>query len=404
MTTLYLEPFGGMAGDMLLAALCDLGHDAFGLGDLRTLADDLVPGQARLDLEEVRRGGLRARHLEVRTPETGSLPHRHLGDLLALIAGSALPARVASRAGAVLRRLAEAESTVHGIAVEEVHLHEVGAVDTLIDVCGAVLALERLGVERVVSSRPYVGGGMVRCAHGEMPVPAPGTQALLVDVPVRRGPGGERLTPTAAALLAEIVDEYEPEEAWTVRATGYGAGRRDPDEGPPNLVRVSLCVPGAGGAAVARPEVWLLEFNLDDATGEEVGFLLGELRAAGALEAWSAAVQMKKDRPGTLVSALCRPADRGSLERAVFDHSPTLGVRWSRRERTECAREELEVELEGAAVRVKLRRRADQPVGPADLSPEFDDLAALARRTGRSLRDLEHAAVAAAVRRLEARH
>jgi len=273
-------------------------------------------------------------------------------------------------------------------------------VDTLIDVCGAVLALERQGVERVLSSTPYVGGGSVRCAHGEMPVPAPGTAALLQGMRVAHGPGGERLTPTAAALLAELVDEFEPAAELRAAATGYGAGARDPAEGPPNLLRVSLC---ASDLATRRATVWLLECNLDDATGEEVGFLLGELRAAGALEAWSAPVQMKKDRPGNVVSALCRAADRETLEAVCFTHSPTLGVRWSPRERAECEREAIEVELAGRTVRVKVRRRGAGPPELADLSPEFDDLAALARTTGRPLRALEHECLRAARERLAER-
>ena len=189
---------------------------------------------------------------------------------------------------------------VHGIEVEGVHFHEVGAVDTLIDVAGAALALERLGVDEVRFTAPYVGGGTVVCAHGEMPVPAPATLELLSGVPLRRGPGGERLTPTAAAFLRANATPMT-EEVWTSECIGIGAGTRDPEEGPPNLLRVSLLMrPEALGP---RAEVWQLECNLDDTTGEEVGFLLEELRAKGALEAWSAPVQMKKDRPGSVVSA-----------------------------------------------------------------------------------------------------
>ncbi len=390
---LHLEPFGGLAGDMLLAALLDLSDERFTLADLRSLAEALVPGECRLSLREVRRGGLRARSLEVTTEESARPPERHLADLLALLEACPLAPLPRARAERVLRRLAEAEATVHALPVEEVHFHEVGAVDTLVDVCGAALALERLGIERVLSSAPFVGGGTVTCAHGELPVPAPGAAECLRGIPVRRGAGGERVTPTGAALLAELVDAFDPVETLTVFRQGYGAGQRDPPEGPPNLLRVSLCEPASARPEGQRTAVWQLECNLDDATGEEIAFLLQALRAEGALDAWSLPAQMKKDRPGSIVCALVRPADRLRLERIVFAHSPTLGVRWSERERTECAREEILVELEGRRVRVKVRRRASGELGALDLSPEHDDLAELARASGRPLRALERQAV-----------
>jgi uncharacterized protein (TIGR00299 family) protein len=405
--TLLLEPFGGLAGDMFLAALLDLEQETFRLQQLEELAAALVPEGLELEREEVRRGSLRATLLHVRTPESAAPPHRHLSDLLRLVQRSTLSAACQERATAILTRIARAESRVHGIGVEEVHFHEVGAVDTLVDVCGAVHALECLGVERVVATPPYVGGGTVHCAHGEMPVPAPGTAELLRGLPRRNGVGGERLTPTGAALLAELVDEFlGPEspgsEAVVSTASGYGAGHRDPEQGPANLVRVSL-VRALDPLEPSSRTAWLLECNLDDATPEEVGFLLQELRAAGALEAWSAAIQMKKDRPAVLVSALCRDALRAGLEELCFRHSPTLGVRWTRVERTECARETLELpfQLEDfqGRVRVKVRfRPGGQEPGVSDVSPEFDDLAAIARSTGRPLRELEELVRRAALR------
>jgi uncharacterized protein (TIGR00299 family) protein len=283
--------------------------------------------------------------------------------------------------------------------VEEVHFHEVGAVDTLIDVCGAVLALERLGVRRAYGTTPYVGGGCVQAAHGELPVPAPGTAELLRGMPQRRGPGGERVTPTGAAWLAELVD-FGPVPGLIVERQGYGAGQRDPEEGPPNLVRISLC--RSARHAEQRSELWQLECNLDDVTGEELGFLGGVLRQAGALDVWTVPVQMKKDRPGVVLQALCRPEQRPEIERLVFAHTPTLGLRWLPCERTECAREELTVELEGARVRVKLRRRPTGELAREDLSAEHEDLAGLARATGRGLRTLEQAALEVALRQVRA--
>ena len=390
--TLFLEPFGGMAGDMFLAALLDLGDPRFGEADLVDLAGALVPGECDVRVESTRRGTLAARLVTVRTRESEHPPHRHLADCVALVEGAPLSPPARARATAIFRRIAEAEARVHGTGVEEVHFHEVGAVDALVDVCGAALALDRLGVERVLATPPRLGSGRVRCAHGEMPVPAPGTAEILRGLPtVPGGPGdeGERLTPTGAAILAEIVDAFEPPAGFTAERIGYGAGARDPRAGPPNLVRAQLGreLPALGaGAAV----VWKAEVNLDDMTGEEIGYLVGALRRAGALEAWTQAVQMKKDRPGTIVSALCRGELRGPVEEALFGNSTTLGLRWTRHARTECERETIEVELAGHRVRVKRRVRPGRAseFSPADFKPEHDDLARVAEATGRSPREL----------------
>jgi uncharacterized protein (TIGR00299 family) protein len=408
---LLIEPFGGLAGDMFLAALLDLRDPRFALADLRALAEALVPGESELELSPTERGSIAASLLEVRTPESADAPHRHLAECLERVRAAPLGARGRAFAEAVFRRIAEAEGRVHGVDPEEVHFHEVGAVDALIDVCGAALALERLGVRRVLATPPLVGSGSVLCAHGEFPVPAPGTAEILRGLPYRLGGEGERLTPTGAAILAVGADDPDYRGTFAASRTGYGAGRRDP-AGPPNLVRVQLgtcsAAPAEAGApaadagvALSRGEVLELAFNVDDMTGEAVGYLVGRLRAAGALEVWTQAVQMKKDRPGVLVSALCRPADQGALERAAFLHSSTLGLRWSRRERAECERAVLEVEVAGGRVRVKQRARSPSSApGPFDLKPEHDDLVALAERTGLAPAELARRALEEAQRRL----
>jgi hypothetical protein len=221
----------------------------------------------------------------------------------------------------------------------------------------------------------------------------------LRGIPQRRGPGGERVTPTGAALLAELVEGFEPEEALVVERSGLGGGQREPELGPPNFVRVSLCTPSTAAGPSGRHEVWQLECNLDDATGEELAFLAEELRAAGALDVWSVPVQMKKGRPGAMVQALARPGAREALERVLFAHTPALGVRWLRCERTELGREEIVVELHGARVRVKRRLKPGEPTA-LDLSPEHEDLAALARASGIDLRSLEREAVELARRKI----
>ncbi|HUR26945.1 MAG TPA: nickel pincer cofactor biosynthesis protein LarC [Planctomycetota bacterium] len=397
--TLYIEPFSGMAGDMFLAALLALDDPRFRLKDLEALAEAILPGQVRFTTEVVWRGSLSGLMLTVETPESQHAPHRGLSDCLAIVGRAPLSAGARTRASNVFRRIAEAEARVHGTTVEEIHFHEVGALDALVDICGAALALERLAPTRIVATPPLTGTGTVRCAHGEMPVPAPGTAEIFRGFPLRiGGGGGERLTPTGAALLAECVAEFEPPASFVATRIGYAAGHRDPKEGPPNILRVQL---GREQAGAARAEAWLMEVNLDDMTGEEVGHLVGLLRENGALETWSAAVQMKKDRPGTVISALCRAERRPELERVLFAHSTTLGVRWLACERTELRREEREIELAGERVRVKVRLGggALSELGPLDISPEHDDLARIARATGRALRDLEQEVVALALAR-----
>lgn len=402
---LFVEPHSGMAGDMFLAALLALEDPRFTLADLRALAEALVPGECSLAAEVVWRGSLSGLRLDVVTPESGTSPHRGLREVEARIAAAPLGAGAQARARAVFRRLAEAEARVHGTTVEAIHFHEVGAVDALIDVCGAALALERLGVARVLATPPATGVGTVRCAHGEVPVPAPAVVELLRGRPHLLGGGsGERLTPTGAALLVELCDAFEAPGTFVARAVGYGAGHRDPSDGPPNVLRVQLGRPAP--AAPPRAEAWLMEVNLDDMAGEELGHLVGLLRERGALEVWTSPLAMKKDRPGTLLSLLCREGQRAALEACVFVHSTTLGVRWSPRERSEARRETLEVELAGRSVRVVRRLRpgttGEDPLLEGDLSPEYDDLAALSRATGLPLRDLERAAVEAALRLLGA--
>lgn len=383
MTTLLLEPVGGLAGDMLLAALLDLDDPRFTLDDLRGLVERLLPGEAQLEVETVWRGGLSGRALTVRTAESGTTPHRGLRDLLALVHSAGLPSRVGLRIESALTALAEAEGRVHGCSPEEVHFHEVGAVDTLVDLAGAALALDALGIDEVLATPPLLGSGTVHCAHGEMPVPAPAVAELLRGRATRLGGGCERTTPTGAAVLVAWSQEAPASLGFRSAAVGYGAGSRDPKEGPPNLVRVQLGEQAQ--ASGAHEPAWLLEVNLDDMTGEDIGHLLGRLREAGALEAWSSSVHMKKDRPGTVVSVLCRESQKGVIEETVFTWSTTLGVRWSSVERTERPRRQCSVEVEGHAVRVKLRF-APGALEPDGAFAEFDDVARAAAQSGVPLR------------------
>jgi uncharacterized protein (TIGR00299 family) protein len=390
-----IEPFGGFAGDMFLASLLDLGDSRFQLQDLQRMAAALVPGEAQLEATPVKRGAFAGTHLSVRTTESADPPHRHLSHLREILFGADLAPEVQERTYRVLERLAEAEGRVHGLQPEEVHFHEVGAVDTLIDLCGAFFALQRLEVTDVFASPPLTGTGSVTCAHGEMPVPVPAVVEIMRGRPMRIGGGdGERLTPTGAALLAELVDSFECPGLYQAEAIGMGAGTRDPDHGPANMVRVQLSLQELSGTTT----VSCLEVHLDDASGEEVGWCLAGLRAADALDVWCSSVQMKKGRPGFLLSALCREEDRPRLEAVIFERTSSLGLRWSRVERTECERRIECCVVDGVEVRIKVRERpayvGRSPFSARDVSPEFDDLQVLAEKLGSSLREAEEKAVA----------
>ena len=396
---LYIEPFAGMAGDMFLAALLDLRDPRFTLEDLRALTRRLVPGEARVDAETAWRGNLSGQMLTVETSESAHPPHRRYKDIETIVRSVDLPERVVERALAVFRRIANAEGHVHGCSPDEVHFHEVGAVDTIVDVVGAAFALERLEVTRVESSVPLTGTGTVRCAHGEMPVPTPAVAEILRGrAMLVAGGNGERLTPTGAAILAEIVGEFGTLREFTPTRIGYGAGHRDPKDGPPNILRVQLgTIPAA---ATTRSVVWLAEVNLDDMTGEELAFAAEQVFAAGALDVWTVPIGMKKGRPGVVLSALARAEQRAVIDSALFSSTSTLGVRWREMERTECARKVFEVAVESRTVRVKVRTRPGSAVTERDVSPEHEDLAAWSRESGRSIRELERATVVAALRKL----
>lgn len=409
--TLLVEPFGGMAGDMFLAALLDLDDPRFRIDDLQRFAEAVVPGEATLTAERVWRRSLSGMHLEVRTPESSSPPHRGLAELSAMVEASPLGERARAMTIGVLRRIAVAEGLVHDCSPEEVHFHEVGAVDTLVDVGGAALALERLGVERALVAPPLLGSGTVHCAHGTMPVPAPATAELLRGRSSILGdpaaPMGERCTPTGAALLVALLEELgdgrddfgADASAFRPSTIGYGAGGRDPEAGPPNLLRVQLGSQASSGAP-SSSGVDEVRVNLDDMTPEEVGALVQALRAAGALEVWTGAVSMKKDRPGVLLGLLCRSEQREDLVRVLFERSSTFGVRWFPVARMESGRRFATIELDGVPVRIKVRVRPDYdgrtPDGPGDLFVEHDDLVRLAEATGAPLRVARSRALAEA--------
>jgi uncharacterized protein (TIGR00299 family) protein len=381
----YLDCVGGLAGDMLLAALLDAGAD---VERLLALPGALRIGRVDVLLTRVERQGVSGLHVEI---SAGDEPHhRSWRSLRQLLEEAALDEDVRGRAVEAFRRLAEAEAAVHGVEADDVEFHELGAVDTVMDVCGAVVLLADLGVEEVHCSPLPVARGLTRASHGLLPLPAPATLELLKGNPLTGVEGeGELVTPTGAALAATFATGFGPPPAMTLERVGYGAGTRDTPERP-NVVRVLV-----GEAAAARPlaEVVLLETNLDDLLPELVPDAVERCVAAGALDVWTIPAQMKKGRPGIVFSALARPADEAAVAAAILEETSALGVRVGRLRRYELEREETSVTVGGERVRVKLGRLAGRLV---NVAPEHDDCAAAARRLGRPVKSVWAAALAAA--------
>ncbi len=387
-TLLVLDPVGGVAGDMFLAAALDLGVDRAALeGALATLGLGF-----RLVATRAEAGGVAGTHVDVLVRE-GAPPERGLAEILALVDGSGLAPRAKAAARAVFERIGRAEARVHGVPVERVHFHEVGAVDSIADVCGACVALDLLGWPRVVAPPPELGQGFVDTAHGRLPVPPPAVLEILRGVPVRLGgPPGEAVTPTGAAILAQLVEVREPSAlpALVPERVGVGVGtRRWPDR--PNVLRMILG-PVASGAAATRGDLWLLEANLDDCPGQLVARAIEASLGEGAVDAWAAPVTMKKGRPGVVVAALVPRDRRDAVVRVLQDETTTLGVRFHPVDRSELDRELVPVATPYGEVRVKVARRAGAVVGA---HPEYDDCLLRARERGVAVKEVLAAALAA---------
>ncbi|MGD8625254.1 MAG: nickel pincer cofactor biosynthesis protein LarC [Anaerolineae bacterium] len=386
--TAYFDCFSGASGDMLLGSLLDAG---LAEEDLRADLARLAVGGYRLEARRVTRRGLSGTHLHVHL-EDEARPARTLPAIRALVDDSDLPAAVKARSLAVFGRIARAEAGIHGTTIDEVHFHEIGAVDSLVDVVGFAAGLARLGVEAVYCSPLPLGSGSVQTEHGRLPAPAPATLALLAGAGAPTVPGRaptEMVTPTGAALLAEFATFERP--AMNIQAVGYGFGSKEFDW--PNALRVWLGVQAAAGPAQDEDRVVWLACNLDDATGEMLGYVQERLLAAGALDAWFTPIQMKKSRPATQLSVLARPEDAGRLADLLLRETPTLGVRHQALGRTTAGREVRQVETPWGKVRVKLKYLAGQVVAA---SPEHDDCARLAAAAGLPLGQVADAARQAA--------
>jgi uncharacterized protein (TIGR00299 family) protein len=396
----YFDCFSGASGDMLLGALVDAGWPA---GELVSLPGRLGLSGVSVSLGRVRRGALDAARVTV---DVGAAqPTRHLRQVRERVQAADVPGRAKERALAAFERLARAEAKVHGTTVDEIHFHEVGAVDALIDFVGTCWGIESLGIEEIYASPLPLGRGSVRTEHGVLPVPAPATAELLRGVPVEMPDvRAELVTPTGAALLTTLVTRWGGAPSFRVRAQGVGAGGRDLAE-QPNVLRLFVgetmqgaaaeAGPGDAGAADAAPgrrTVVVLETALDDASPQWVGPLVPRLLAAGVRDAFLTPIQMKKGRPGILVTCLCDPGREEELAGILFRESPTLGVRVRREERIELARRAVEIETPHGRVTAK---EAILPDGTRRLMPEFESLAALSEKTGIPLLELSRSVLAA---------
>ncbi len=380
----YFDCASGASGDMLLGAVVDLGLP---VEELRAELARLPLTGYRIEAGRVSRAGLAATKVDVVTgaPDT---THRHLRHILEILDGSTLEAEVKQRATALFRRLAEAEAAVHGSSPESVHFHEVGALDSIVDIVGGVIALRWLAAARFVSSPLNLGTGTVTMSHGTFPVPAPATTRLVTGVPVYGAGEGELLTPTGALLVTAHATEYGALPALRIEKTGHGAGSRE-TQGRPNVLRLIV---GEEARSPAAERILVLETELDDAAPQLLGPLLDGLLAAGALDAFFTPVQMKKSRPGVLVTVLAPPDRREAIEELLFRETTTLGVRRQEWDRTALERETATVATAYGAVRVKIGRRRGVVY---NAWPEFEDCQRVAAEAGVAVKEVLAAALVA---------
>ncbi|HEY1860001.1 MAG TPA: nickel pincer cofactor biosynthesis protein LarC [Gemmataceae bacterium] len=380
----HFDCFSGISGDMTLAALIDSGVDEHAL----RFGIDSLGLPIRLEVEKVRKNGIAATYVHIEAPEEKT--HRFLPEIEQIIERGNFSLRQRNLALRIFRRLAEAEAAVHDQPIEKVHFHEVGALDSIADIVGAAIGLDLLGVERFTSRSVPTGSGMVKCEHGLMPVPAPATARLLTGVPLAPSSiQSELTTPTGAAILTTVVEQWTDTPAMTIERIGHGAGRREFAD-QPNVLRLYV---GTASRERQRPEephdesdqIWVLETNLDDLPAEVIGYCCDLLLAAGALDVFSTPIFMKKNRPGVLLSILAPEAMLPALEEILFRETTTFGIR------------------RYPVSRHKLQRRAhtvDTPWGPVQgklgwldgrppvFSPEYEDCARVARQHGVALREV----------------
>src|SRR5450432_1343923 len=366
----YFDCFSGISGDMTLGALVDAGVP---LEQLRGELAELGVQGWEISAEKVWKNGMSATFVKVRT-EDGQT-HRSLATILELFDKSKLAAPVKDRAVSIFRKLGEAEASVHDVPLEKVHFHEVGALDAIVDIVGACVGFAALGIEKFACSTLNVGGGTAKMAHGVLPVPAPATARLLLGKPTySNGVQKELVTPTGAAIVATLCDSAGPQPPMTVSAIGYGAGTADL-EGQPNVLRIMIGESADKSAHPLDEEISIIEANLDDMNPQIYGYVVEKALLAGALDVYTTALQMKKNRPGTLLTILCQPEDSSKLMSLIFAETTTLGVRTHRAQRRALPREWVNVSTSYGNVRIKLSRSNGQVL---HVAPEYDDCRKLA--------------------------
>ncbi len=384
---LYLEPVGGIAGDMFLGAALDLGVPQRALEEgLRTLP----LGDWQLVATAATRHGLTGVQVQLLVQAGQASGHRPLSEILRLVSNSQLPQRARQRAAATFEAIGRVEASIHGVPLQTVAFHEVGAVDSILDICGAALAMELLGDPEVHCAPVPLGSGMVQTAHGPMPVPSPATLELLQGLAVRFEGVGELTTPTGAALVRVLAQGTPPPEM-VVERVGYGVGTRELADRP-NVLRATLGHP----SAEVDTGTYVLETNLDDCTPQLLGSVVEALLAAGALDAWVVPVTMKKGRPGHLLGALVTAERRQAVVEVVLRESTTLGFRTFPVERTTLARHHVSVETPYGPVRIKVGSLGGETL---NVAPEYDDVRALARASGVPVKQVWAEAIAAYARR-----
>ncbi|TWT88492.1 hypothetical protein Mal64_19750 [Pseudobythopirellula maris] len=381
----YLDCASGISGDMTLGALVDAGVD---LAAIQSGVDSLGLPSCQLVAAEVKKRGFRATQVTVQhEPEQA---HRHLHHITAMIDGSALTPRQQELATAIFTRLGEAEARAHGTTIEKVHFHEVGAVDSIADIVGAAIGWDLLGVEKIYCSAVPTGTGFIQIAHGRCSIPAPATADLLRGVPLVDFPvDGELTTPTGAAIIATLTERFGPMPAMTVESIGYGAGQKDFEH--PNLLRL-MVGESADTPSTAADTIVLLETNLDDCPGEAIAHCCERLWQAGALDVALTPIQMKKGRPGVLVTVQAQPADADKLAAIVLAETTALGLRKQTVERLVLARRKATVATPWGETTGVV---ATLPDGSERFTPEYDDCKALAERAGEPLGKVYVAAAAA---------
>jgi len=401
---LYFDCFSGISGDMAIGALLDAGLP---LAELQRALGSLALGDAHVHAKKVLRAGVSATKFSVHEhrhdnadhdhdqqhdhphSHAGSHPHRHLSAIFKLIDSSALSPSGRERAKAMFQRLGEAEAVIHQMPVEKVHLHEVGALDSIIDIVGIVFAMEWAGADQVVCSPLNVGGGMVQSAHGLFPVPAPATLKILGDAPLYSGTVQKELvTPTGALIATTYAASFGSIPAMSIERIGYGAGDRD-DPLTPNVLRVLI---GTAAQRSARERVTVIECEIDDMNPQIFGVAMDRLYAAGALEVFYVPVQMKKNRPGTLLTVIAPPEKRSELADVIFRETTTIGLRHCEVDREVLAREIVEVTTPIGTVKFKIAHRGGRVI---NATPEFDDCARLAAANNLSVKDVQAIAIRA---------